>query len=646
MDDKIFNELNQQTMTDFHVRLLEHCRTRINRSRTKMSTYFDGWDLRHNTYKSTRAQDKQDRKAKEEGRPEKQVLPFTYAKVNTFQSFVMSLYTQRPGVFELEPQGGEDQDYRILAEKMLNYDIRTNGFTRVLRQHVKDIAKFGVGILKHSWEEDYVYVPKETSETKTIFGIPWKAGTSKTVDKVCKRKGNKVTATSPYNFLPDPRYTLVDFQKGEFCADECDYSRGELLRMENEKKVAGVEFITPMPTNLSYSFAPYLKRSQLNWDNPEKTPNIVRLTEVQIKLTPCDFLLVDGTPMGEEKFPVLFLVWMTNSSRIVRCEPMGYLHGEFTYEVAQYDEDSHEFVGQSLPEILDRLQETADWFMNARVESVTRTIDNQLVVDPLGVEMATITNRSRVILLKKGAARTGVDRYIKQLEVQDVTARHMEDISGIHGFMDTVSGVNENAQGQYNAGRRSATEARVVTQGAAARLKGTALAIWDASVAASGYKMLLNLRQGLTPEDVIQIAGQEYAQKPELIAAFLADSATLARQTDFFVYDGTLASEKAYLAQTLKELFQEVLALGPQGLVNLDISPKLILENIYELLGVGAISQFALSKDPQTLQNAVAQIVQQQVQQAIQQYVQQLSSGQGAGGSGQGPNAPAPAGTV
>ena len=70
----------------------------------------------------------------------------------------------------------------------------------------------------------------------------------------------------------------------------------------------------------------------------------------------------------------------------------------------------HEFINLGLAGMMSKLQTTLDWFFNSRVESVSRTIDNQLVVDPLGVDMSTIVNRSRVILLKKGAARTGVAR--------------------------------------------------------------------------------------------------------------------------------------------------------------------------------------------------------------------------------------------
>lgn len=632
MDPKIIAELQNEQMTEFHSTLLNHCRTRVDSSRAKMGEYYTQWEERHRVYKSTRTPDKQDAKAREEGRPPKQVLPLSYAKVNTFVSFIMSLFTQRPDIFELEPTGGEDKEYRELAERVLRYDTLACQFRRHMRQAVKDVAKFGLGILKHTWEEQYVYVPESVEQTRTIFGIPFKLKPLTTIKKHLKRKGNRVRAICPFDFFPDPRFPLTELQRGEFCADECDYSRSELSQMEAEGVVSGVKHVQNFDMDGAYRYGKSMRRSKYNFDNPDQNADIVRLTEIQIKITPANFMLSDGTPMGTEKVPRMFLVWMVNCNRIVRCEPMGHLHGEFTYDVAQYDEDSHEFAGQSLSDLLERLQDTADWFVNARVESVTRTIDNQLVVDPLGVEMSTITNRSRVILLKKGAARTGVDRYVKQLAVQDVTGRHMDDVNQLMTLMQVVTGVNENAMGQYHTGRRSATEARVVTQGAASRLKEIGASIWDAMIEPNGRKRLLNLRQGLEALDIIRIAGQEYSaeEKQLAVSLFMSSVEELVACNDFFVYDGTLASEKAYLAQTLKELFETVINLGAQGLVQLDISPKLILESVYALLGVGTLQEFALTKDPQTLMNVVNTIVQQQ----LAQYVQQLSGNPGAIGAG------------
>ena len=100
------------------------------------------------------------------------------------------------------------------------------------------------------------------------------------------------------------------------------------------------------------------------------------------------------------------------------------------------------------------LQSVVGWFINSRIQSVSRTIDNWLVADPSGIDLATIENRSRVILLKKAAARLGVERFVKQLTVQDNTTGHINDAQMLMQFLQTVTGVNENAMGQYNSGRR------------------------------------------------------------------------------------------------------------------------------------------------------------------------------------------------
>lgn len=636
MNDRIKAELEREEPTMFHQKMLTHCMGHVKSSRSYMSTFYDLWEERHNIYRSYRCDDKSDEKAAQEGRPKKQVIPMTYAKIQTFKSFMMAVIMQRPKVFELDAIGVEDQDYKELAEKVLDADIRTNPFNKILGQHAVDIAKFGLGILKHCWEEEFVYVTvDEEVAPVTVFGITLKPKkVNQITKKIRKRAGNRLRCVSPFDFYPDTRYPLSELHKGEFCADASDMSKNQLLQLQAEGVCAGVEHIENYTSSNGQASKKFMRRSRINFDDFSKTSGIVRNTEVQIKITPSQFMLEDGKPLGPENTPIIYIVWIANDMRIIRCEPMGYLHNEVTYEVGQFDEDQHDFINQSLSDVLDRLQETMDWFMNARVESVTRTIDNQLVVDPLGVDMSTIVNRSRVILLKKGASRTGVDRYVKQLAVQDVTARHMDDIGQLTTIMQAVSGVNENAMGQYHTGRRSATEARVVAQGAASRLKNITESIWFSSIQPTGLKMLLNLRQGMTEEDVIRVAGKEWAMKPEAVAQFLASAEELVTQSDFFMYDGTLQSEKAYMAQTLMELFQQIITLGPSGLINLELSPKLLLEKVYELLGVGSLQAFNIQKDPQTLQNMVNLIVQQTLQQYAEQQQPAANGGQPNPGGG------------
>jgi len=133
--------------------------------------------------------------------------------------------------------------------------------------------------------------------------------------------------------------------------------------------------------------------------------------------------------------------------------------------------------------------------------------------------------------------------------------------------------------------------------------------------------MLTNLRQGLSQDLIIRYAGQAYAapEKAEVLAGFTSTPEELVRSCDLFVYEGTLSSEKGYLAQQLTELFTQILQLGPTGLVQMDLSPKLLLTKIYELTGVGNLDNYSLQKDPQTLMTVVQQLAQQMAMQMLEQ---------------------------
>lgn len=623
LTDAVMAELAQDQPTALHTQLLEHVRPLIDMSRQHMKTFYPKWDEAQNAYRAWQALDKEDRVQIEKGNPTKQRIPAVYAKIQTLKAFMISLYTQRPRFYELEPVGSEDHAYRELAEVLLDKDLKQNKWFNCLNQWTTHLGKYGMGVFKHSWEEQFAYIATEEERpVATFFGLKLgKAKTERVVKRVPKKLGNTVTVVSPYNFLPDVRMPLTDFENGEFCADECDMPMHKLRQLESEKACAGVEKINPLSqeraqwrmNNLATKF------SKINYGDPTRTRRLVRVTEVQIKIIPSKFKLADGSALGPEDYPIKYLMWIANDSRIIRLESTNYLHDKFTWDVGVYDEDGDTFLSLSLTDLVSPLQDTADWFINSRVTNVSQNLEDKLIVDPVGVDMDSIKNRSRVILLKKGASRGGVDNYIKQMQVSDVTIHHMDDAANIGNIINSVSGLSENLSGSYHSGRRSATESRVVTQGAAARPKLTAQANWSMCLAPLGQKLLTNLRQGLTAEMIIRYAGQEYAEKPEVVQAFMSTPEELLCSCDLFAYEGTLESEKNYLAQQLMELLKEVIALGPSGLLSLELSPKLLIEKIYELLGVGSLSNFSLAKDPQTLQTIVMQLAQQMATQMVQQ---------------------------
>ncbi len=232
----------------------------------------------------------------------------------------------------------------------------------------------------------------------------------------------------------------------------------------------------------------------------------VLITEVQRKLVPADYE-IEGKPLGPEKYPVKYLIWYANDNRVIRCEPLNYVHNKFTYTLAQFNPDDENLVSVSLSDTIDALQSVITWFINSHITSVRKVIGNHYIVDPNGVEMKDLQERKPVIRLKGGAAG-GIDRFIKQLTVQDVTQNHMMDVEVLQKIVQVVTGISENLLGQFHPGRRSATEARNVNSGAVSRLKMIAALIYKSSLEPLAKQMLSNLREGLDEEQMVRLVGE------------------------------------------------------------------------------------------------------------------------------------------
>jgi hypothetical protein len=217
----------------------------------------------------------------------------------------------------------------------------------------------------------------------------------------------------------------------------------------------------------------------------------------------------------------------------------------------------------------------------------------------MGVEMKSLEDPdSPFILLKKNAARNGISRWLEQLKVQDVTQGHMADSEMLTKLMQVVTGINDNAQGQYNQGRRSATEARAVTAGAAGRLKMHASLLHESGVGPLGGMMLTNQRQGMSIETFTRIVGKEIdpVVLEERFTRFKGTMEDLVGGDDFFVFDSTLQSEKGFIAQSLQELLIAVIS-NPVAAQMLDVDPRVMMQEIQWLRGSTNVERFSLSKN-------------------------------------------------
>lgn len=599
MDEDIKKALDPKS--DFHRMLLQHCKRNVEVSRTYMNRFYDQWDANDKTIRGERVPDAQDQKAKVRQEPMKLILPFTYAQVQTFNAFMMSLFNQRDNFFEIQDAGDEmsitpEQD----AERCLARDLRRNAWTKVQYQCYLDLCRSSFCVIKSLWEEELMEgtgVTVETAEeTPTLFGGTVPQTSTVTPNLRFKRQGNKIISISPYHFFPDIRMPLSRLHESEFCASENEFSIVRLKQMQRDGVVVNVDEIKP----LGQEGMQTRRLNYLNASNADNFKSIMGnitgggmcvLTEIQIWITPQDFAKEYGGgqapfPLGDSDEPILYVVWYANDTTIIKAEPMNYTHNKFTYDVGEYSADQMRVINESLAEVLSQLQDHATWFMNTRVANVRKVIGDKLIVDPMGIEMKDLVDRKPIIRLKSGVAKSGVDTWIKQLQLQDVTAGHVADIEKIWSFIQISSGINDNALGQFSQGRRSAAEARTVNAGAASRLKTIATVIWETLYEPLGNKLLYNY-QNLELDEFKRIVGDDATQERlDEMKESIGDGLML----EFF--DGTAPSEKGYLAQSMQELLLGLLE-NPQAAMMLSQEPfRSLVVEIADLRGIRSPERF------------------------------------------------------
>lgn len=600
MEDHVFKSLQSEEQDPFHKQMLNDCKSLVTISKRKMQGYYDRWDRNDEIFRSIRPKDQEDAKARERGEPEKMVVPIAFSQAQTFCAFCYSLYTQRDRIFELEGFTPEDDRPAKVGEALLAHNLRHNKFEAILDLWLRDIARFSIGVLKIRWVTEKQRIRQnETTPGSSFLGVRLTSPRTKEVEKeVTKYQGNKIEHISPYRFFPDTRLPLIRYQEGEFCASEELYSYSTLKKWEKEGLVSGISQIKPLSKDTEdikgfrfdtgeETLGAMTPGGGMRQDGQVKKTVIV--TEVQRSLIPSDYE-IDGVPLGEEDYPVKYVIWLANNSRVIKCEPLGYLHDEFTYVCAPFIYDDNNHIGDGLMDTIGTLSDVITWFINTRITNVRKVIQDKLVVQPKNVNMDDLSERRPVIRLAT-AAVGDIDRSIKQLQLQDVTANHLTDVKFLHEMVQIVTGINDTILGQFQPGRRSATEHRNVTSGSAARLKSCASVLYWVALEPMARQMLSNLQDGLEEEQFVKLLGIDEALAGSRFIGVTKED--LIGSYEFNAFDGTLPSERSNTAQALEEVLTMLIG-NPNAAVLFGLDPKKILREIMILRGIKNPERFAL----------------------------------------------------
>lgn len=626
-------ELRKEEVSEFHSTLLTECLADMKRSRGVMSGYYSNWDLQDEVYRGERQLDSDDVKQAQRDKPVKMIVPNTFAQVMTFTSFLFLLFKQNTNMFELTPSGSEDFGTKWRdCETVLQRDWSRSDGSRVLFQHLLDVARFGTAPLETCWtkETKQIYVVPEAPMQSSLDGVSLSTPLAGGYQKFTTFEGNRVRAVSPYRWFPDTTFPICEHHRGDFCASEEDWTMTGLRQLEADGEVAGVDYITEGPRNFLAANGPRggpTRTSFFNWPSTwSSNSGPVVLTKLRKRIVPKKFMVDEKNSLGPEEFPVLYNIWIANDSRIIKCEPAAEWHQQLGFAVAQFTPDMHRTVTLGLADLVYRLQDVISWFVNSHITSVRRVMANRNVINPAFIEMKSYDGEGD-IFVRKGVGRIDPRMAVSQLPASDVTAGHMGDVEMLNRIMQIVTGVNDNFMGQMNSGRRSAQENRVQTAGAAGRMKMHGHLIWESGLGKTGKMMLSNSRQSLSLESFAWAIGKGQDERKflERYSLFKGAPDEIVCGDDYLTFDAVMSSEKGFMAQQLGELLGLLIQADPAAAqqITSKVDPVKLVSEMQYLRDGTPIERFDYTPEERQQMQAQRAQAQQEQQAALQQQAMQ-----------------------
>jgi hypothetical protein len=503
------------------------------------------------------------------------------------------------------------------VEALLDYQMTTGGGMVPLFVWLLDPGRFGHGVLGHYWDTERITTRKYVDEVPTFLGMPIPGAKPRRVAELTTTTGyvgNRLFNVRPQDFLPDPRKSLVDFQRGEFCARYVEVSWSEIRAGERSGKYFNVAALqaareSKLQGNISdgvrdrgaEEVISHLQLPDNAFDGMssyEIPSGLVKGHEVYVRLVPSEW----GLGAGDD-----YEVWVLTRSQtgiVFGAEPLGLLHGRFPFDLLINETEGYSLFSASMMERVTPLNDALSWLLNSHMYNVRAMLNNQLVVDPSRVVMKDVESRDagKVIRLKPAAFGQDARTAISQLQVGDITRSHLGDMQMFEQIIQRVLGVNDNVMGMVNTGgRKTATEVRSSTSFSINRLKTTCEWFSAVGFAPLVQKMVQSSQQLYELErkmrvvgDLGQMAPQFAMVTPEAIAGFY----------DYVPVDGTLPIDRFAQANLWQMLMGQVRNF-PQLMQGVDMVK--LFGWVANLAGLKNFNQFRLQVVPDAMAMQQAQ---------------------------------------
>jgi len=503
------------------------------------------------------------------------ILPYSFAMVMSAHTYWTSVFFARNPVHQYSGRHGETEMQVQALEALIAYQVEVGDMMAPYYLWMYDGGKYGIGVLGHYWcEEKIAFGQIVEADLQDGKGVQL----YQTTQEIEAYKGNRVYNVSPYDFFPDPRVSITNFQLGEFVIVRKRLSWAKILERANEGYFINLDEIKKHCTKdegKSEGSAALARPdfSQLEFedydiltDKKTKHPSGGIFYEAYVDLIPSEWGL--GDYKGTQKWCITVT---GDFGLVVGCSPLGYMHGKFPFDVLEPEVEAYGQYNRGIPQIIEPIQNTLDWLINSHFYNVRAAVNNQFILDPSKIVAKDAENSGPgfVWRLRPEAYGSDIKQMFYQVPVQDVTRTHIGDMATMMQFGERGLGVNDQMMGMLGGtNRKTATEVRTATGFGVNRQKTVCEYISASAFSPHSQKLVQTSQQMYDSTAKMRIvgdlmidAGQGFLDvSPDMIAGFY----------NFVPVDGTLPIDRMALANLWKEIFGGLRMMPPQILQSYD----------------------------------------------------------------------------
>lgn len=553
-----------------HDRVLGYLTERLQRSEKAMNNFESRWkaaEVRTQTYIRRSDFEKVLETLNKRGDPSRPLnitVPYVFSTLNSIVTYLMHTFVARRPMFVVETNKEENVQNARMMENLLQHNAEHEKLIKKFRQFFWDGELYGVGIMRTEWKTETgvrsVLRPKTRQvlgvDVTSFFGEP---EVEEQAEEYTAFQGTGVTNIEPQNFFPDPSVPMSEVsQDGEFVFWRQNIGKHILLK---EQSAGSLRYINYIPSNTSTDDSNDSDRGRVANSPTDRRRGGNALTDSN--LIEVHFCSIDLIPrelgLGEETDVRKWIFAIGNRQQILMAEPLTNNHRRHPVVISEPYTLGYELGQPSIADYLGPLQDLMSWYANSHVHNVRTSLNNMFLYNPQMVNENDIKNPApgKGIRMLPAAFGTDTDRFFRQLDVRDVTARHLDDLQSFTRIADVMSGVNDNIRGapEPDSSRRTASEVRISAQSAASRLADHARLISSQAITELTMMMCVNYQQYLSEEFYIRVVGNKGIRTPLAV-----NRDTIAGDFTYPVHDGTLPIDKAAIVDSWKEIFQAVSA--------------------------------------------------------------------------------------